>query len=152
MCQRLPFFVFALLLTSCAGPQQTTGLNDDGAPSRATVVTVTPENPDADAAYRALANELQERGYLLDNTDATLRSISTEWHTPPETKGRLEVRLAGSVLENGRVRLRGWYKVPILMPQERPIEKYGQDGSVTRRAWVHLHEVAEALGSDPTYD
>ena len=139
------------LFAACAGPQQTAGLDDDQAPGRATVVTVTPEAPDADAAYRALASELQERGYVLDNTDATLRSISTEWHMPPGMKGRMEVRLAGSVLEDGRVRLRGWYKVPILMPQERPIEKYGLDGSVTRRAWVYLHEVADALGTDPTY-
>ena len=152
MRQTLPLLLAALLAASCAGPQHTAGLADAQAPSHATVVTVTPETDDADAAYRALANELQERGYLLDNTDATLRSISTEWHTPPDIKGQMEVRLAGSVLQDGRVRLRGWYRVPILMPRERPIEKYGKEKSIVRRAWAYLHEVAKALGSDPTYD
>lgn len=140
-----------LTLTGCAGPKQTAGINDGGAPQEASAITVQMDLS-GEAAYRKAAQVLQRRGYSLENTDATLGSIATGWNGVSQRYGadyvfaRLNASVSGSALI-----LRGKWRTGEEDGGGQTIRKYGQNGSPAREAWKALHQVAGAFDGELTY-
>ena len=138
-----------LLLTACAGPQETRslphGVSDAQAPSEATAVTVTTE-AEPQEAYRTAARVLQSEGYALENTDSDLRSITTGRKSAEPNgirAGLPEHRLTVAVTANPTtVEVRG---TAFRAGSQDPIKKYGQSGSPMRLAWARLVTIGDKV-------
>jgi uncharacterized lipoprotein len=131
----------------CSGPQQTANINDASAPINASIIEVqTGLGPKA--AYKKLARILQDNGYALKNTDATLLSVTTE----PKDFGRWnsQMTISADVRESStaKIVIRGSFT---FMDSQTQITKTGQNGSVSRVAWSEMHKLAEKMGGELSY-
>jgi len=156
LLKMMSFLVLVLIGFSCAGPQQTAGLNDAAAPTNINVIFVH-TNLDAKTAYKKVAQTLQNRGYTFRSTDETLKSISTEFRGVSQRWGvdNTFVRIGANVQgeSNSKIAIRGWYKTLENEDTEsgQTIKKAGQNGSPTRNAWKEMYQVAKSLGDSLSY-
>lgn len=136
-----------VLAAGCSGPRQTAGIDDDEAPSGTNVIEAwTPLAPDE--AYRRIAAVLQDRGYTLSHSDATLRTLATEPHFVEGTLGQVnDIRITATVRTEPAtvVVLRGTYAEGL------EISKRGLNGLTARNAWKELHQLAAAVGDSLSY-
>ena len=147
--------ILAVVISSCAGPLQTAGIADANAPSESNTITVH-TSMDADEAYRKAAQILQDRGYSFRSTDASLRSISTEFTGVAKRWGvdYTFVRIGANVKneKNALIVIRGWGRT---LENENDdvgwrVKKSGQS-SYWRNTWAELHEVASSIGDSLSY-
>lgn len=145
-----------LFVTSCAGPGQTTGIDDITAPKNANVITVH-SGLDSQAAYRHVAQVLQNRGYTFRSTDEMLLTISTEFSAAAKRWGvdHTYVRVGASVTQDSPsvITIRGWFRTIDETEDDvgQRVKKFGQNGSPSRNAWNELHDVASAIGDSLSY-
>lgn len=135
-----------LIIAGCAGPQKTASVNDSAAPLEAEAIVVHSTEADTDDLYRDVANAIQDHGFSIANSDAKLRSLSTEPRTLTSgiTAAR-DVQISASVRENPtRAILSGTVG-------GQAIRKYGQQGSPLRVAWAEMHAIAESLSDSLSY-
>ncbi|MBS3776759.1 MAG: hypothetical protein KGY70_16295 [Bacteroidales bacterium] len=139
-----------IILAGCAGPQKTANINDSDIPlGTTTIVAFTDLQPTQ--AYKKTAQILQNEGYVLDNTDASLKTITTKPKHIHGHRGRMS--LSVHVLEDGpetKVIFNG--KVGIFEDQPSlKIEKTGQNRSLGREAWKEMYLVAKKLDGELAY-
>ena len=148
--------VLVILFLGCAGPQQTTGINDIYAPEGADVIFIHTTLSDQ-MAYRQVAQELQERGYAMRTTDEVLKSISTEFKGVTQSWGVDDnfVRISASIRgeSNSKIAIRGWYKTLSNEDTDtgQTIRKFGQNESPARNAWNEMYQIAISLGDSLSY-
>jgi hypothetical protein len=143
----LQLFPFLLLLVGCAGPKETAGVDDAGASIGTSQVVVTYEGSPTEA-YRAAAQALQDAGFTLAESDATLRTLTTAPKSGSDTFGPVDDMVVSAQVrsEDGvTVVLSGTYG------DDTAIEKRGQSGSPARKAWARLHQLAERIGEPTAY-
>ena len=148
---RLVYLTLLCLVAGCAGPKQTTGINDVDADIGSSSITVSVEESE-EAAYRRAAEVLQDHGFQIESSDGTLKQITTAPLSSGEVLGPVnDVRLSVQVRSDGpegatAVQITGQYS------NQMPIEKRGQSGSPARKAWRSMHQVATDIGSILRYD
>jgi hypothetical protein len=147
----MSFLVLVLIAFSCAGPQQTAGINDAAAPLDARIIEIKTNLSPKDA-YKKTAQVLQDNGFALANTDETLMSITTEPRTFDGLSGRgvEDIKISASIREGEKTKvvLRGTYS---FMDSDSDIKKTGQNGSISRKLWIRLHNLATDFGGELSY-
>jgi hypothetical protein len=97
-------------------------------------------------AYKALANVLQDNGYSIVSSDATLGTISTDTKAVKRISTKLNASVQGDSL--AVVVLKGNFTVGM---GPSPIEYKGMNGSPVMLAWEELTAVARALKGELRY-
>jgi len=142
----LPLLALALLV-SCAGPERTTrgvpdGVNDSGAPQGASSIVVqTSTSPSA--VFKQAARVVQQNSYGIKSSDVTLHVGTTTWKTissglGPQVSTQLSLGVVGE--SPTRLRITGTLKSPGFSTSS--IQKTGQSGSVSRKAWAEMLSIA----------
>lgn len=136
-----------LLLIGCAGPKKTAGVDDAAAPIGASQIVVSYAGSPTEA-YRATAQALQDAGFALAQSDATLRSLTTAPKSSSDTFGPVR-----DMVVSAQVRSESGVKVVLQGTFEDgyTIEKKGQSGSPARKAWARLHRLASRVGEPTKY-
>jgi len=136
------------LVAACTGPKKTAGISDSEAPIGATtIVASTDSSPKK--AYRETATVLQDQGFQIESSDATLRQITTTPKSNADVIAPVDnLRLSIQVVKSSetRIRVTGTYS------DGYEIEKRGQSGSPTRKAWKAMYEVAAKMGAVSGYE
>mgnify|MGYP007116967009 CR=1 FL=1 len=154
--KKLLTILLTVFFVSCAGSQQTTGINDSTAPPNTNIIIIHTEL-NAESAYKKVAQILQNRGYTFRSTDETLKSISTEFTGVSQRWGvdNTFVRVGANVQgeSNSKIAVRGWWKTLENEDTEtgQTVKKFGQNGSPARNAWKEMYQVANSLGDSLSY-
>ena len=141
MLRRYAFaLILAPLLAGCAGAFEGTS----GKPDRLIVQT----SDDPDTAYRNAARALLDMGYPMVQSDAVLRTATTDYRETKKGVGLLnapmEMRIVLVVSDAtpATVAYRATFKSSSLPGGEMPVVKRGQGGSPSMNAWNELETAA----------
>jgi hypothetical protein len=140
---------FVLLVSGCAGPVVTAGLNDGAAPAHTGVIEIQTDQSDEDL-YRTLGRVLISQGFPLGTTDMDIGIVSSG---SKDVGGSTFVQLNLLIAANGVVSVRGVFGNSIIGEaiatgggdSSSAIEKAGMNGSPARNAWVAMHQMADAI-------
>jgi hypothetical protein len=140
--------LLTLFTLGCAGAKETAGIDDTEADIGASVIVVQTDGG-AEEAYRSAAQVLQSNGFQIESSDATLRQITTTPKSSTDVIAPVDnLRLSIQVEESSETRI----KVTGTYSDGYEVEKRGQSGSPTRKAWKTMHEVAAKMGAVSGYE
>lgn len=150
LLKMMSFILLILITFSCAGPQKTAGINDEEAPIGSRIIVIKTELAPKEA-YKKTAQVLQDNGFSLANTDATLMSITTESKTVDDLGSEVEsVKISASIREGEKTKvvLQGYSN---FSGRDSNIKKFGENKSISRKLWIKLHNLATDIGDDLSY-
>jgi hypothetical protein len=95
----------------------------------------------ASEAYKAIAMSLQDNGFIIASSDATLQTISTDGKVDKNITSKLSTSVRGDSVSI--IILKGTFELSNLGAS--PIMYRGMGGSPSMRAWEQMEAVARAL-------
>jgi len=150
LLKKTSLLMLVLIVFSCAGSKQTAGINDAEAPLDTKIIEIITDLSSKEA-YKKIANHLQDSGFALGNTDATLMTITTQPKTPEGLPGRVKDFVISASIREGektKIVLQGTYE---FLNSTSDIKKYGAKGSINRKTWTFLHNLATDFGGELNY-
>lgn len=144
--------VSALGFAGCYSSSPKTASDSDAPENANAVIAVVPEM-EPEYAYRKASQVLQDSGFTIQSSDATLRNITTSVRSVTDLSfggADYKIQLSASVRsEPTRVRFSGTYTTDTF--GQKKIHRAGNQGTVPRETWVTMHQVASGMSDSLRY-